>query len=213
MGTTTVDAPFGLRPHSILGSAPNSMGTRPYVVQSSGTAGSNSAIYQGDIVKALTNGLVDVCGSDGDTGNTAAIGVMAGCEYINNNGEPVFDNNYPGAASVKDNTQAIVHVYDNPFQIFEIQCDASLTNNATGTALIFSNAEGTGFGSQTGTTGISTGEISVASAGATTADDAFRIVGFKDHLDNLLGSDDLTTAGVIALVTLQAHAYLQTTGL
>ena len=54
---TNIDAPFGLRPHNKLGSTPNSNGMTAYKVQVSATAGSSSAIFQGDMVIPLTNGL------------------------------------------------------------------------------------------------------------------------------------------------------------
>jgi len=199
------DSPFGLRPHNKLGSAPNSNGMTPYKVQINGVAGSSSAIRQGDMVIPLTNGLVDVSAADG--GSVAILGVMAGCEYTALDGTPVFDNNYPGTSSLKSGTEATVFVYDDPFQVYEIQCDASLTNLATATALIHSNAEGTGFGSEQAN-GISAGELSVASAGATTATDNFRIIGFKD-----VEGIDYASAGVVALVKLNLPFHLATTGL
>ena len=200
-----VDSPFGLRPHNKIGSTPNGNGLTPYKVQIPGVAGSSSAIYQGDMVIPLTNGLVDVSAADG--GSVAILGVMAGCQYTDLNGKPVFDNNYPGTSSLKSGTEATVFVYDDPFQVYEVQCDASLTNLATATALIHSNAEGTGFGSEQAN-GISSGEISVASAGATTATDNFRIVGFKD-----VEGIDYTSAGVVALVKLNLPFHTATTGL
>ena len=199
------DSPFGMRPHNKLGSTPNGNGLTPYKVQIPGVAGSSSSIFQGDLVIPLTNGLVDVSAADG--GSVAILGVMAGCQYTDLNGKPVFDNNYPGTSSLKSGTEATVFVYDDPFQVYEVQCDASLTNLATATALIHSNAEGTGFGSETAN-GISAGEISVASAGATTATDNFRIVGFKD-----VEGIDYTSAGVVALVKLNLPFHTATTGL
>ena len=199
------DSPFGLRPHNKLGSTPNGNGLTAYKVQIAGVAGSSSSIFQGDMVIPLTNGLVDVSAADG--GSVAILGVMAGCQYTDLNGKPVFDNNYPGTSSLKSGTEATVFVYDDPFQVYEVQCDASLTNLATATALIHSNAEGTGFGSEQAN-GISSGEISVASAGATTATDNFRIVGFKD-----VEGIDYTSAGVVALVKLNLPFHTATTGL
>ena len=199
------DSPFGMRPHNKLGSTPNRNGLTPYKVQIPGVAGSSSSIFQGDLVIPLTNGLVDVSAADG--GSVAILGVMAGCQYTDLNGKPVFDNNYPGTSSLKSGTEATVFVYDDPFQVYEIQCDASLTNLATATALIHSNAEGTGFGSENAN-GISAGEISVASAGATTATDNFRIIGFKD-----VEGIDYTSAGVVALVKLNLPFHTATTGL
>jgi len=199
------DSPFGLRPHNKLGSTPNGNGLTAYKVQIAGVAGSSSSIFQGDMVIPLTNGLVDVSAADG--GSVAILGVMAGCQYTDLNGKPVFDNNYPGTSSLKSGTEATVFVYDDPFQVYEVQCDASLTNLATATALIHSNAEGTGFGSEQAN-GISSGEISVATAGATTATDNFRIVGFKD-----VEGIDYASAGVVALVKLNLPFHTATTGL
>ena len=199
------DSPFGLRPHNKLGSTPNGNGLTPYKVQIPGTAGSSSAIYQGDMVIPLTNGLVDVSAADG--GSVAILGVMAGCQYTDLSGKPVFTNQYPGTSSLKSGTEATVFVYDDPAQVYEVNCDATLTNLVTATALIHSNAEGAGFGSETAN-GISSGEISVASAGATTATDNFRIVGFKD-----VPSIDYAAAGVVALVKLNLPFHLATTGI
>ena len=201
-----IDSPFGLRPHNKIGSTPNGNGLTPYKVQIPGVAGSSSAIYQGDMVIPLTNGLVDVSAADG--GSVAILGVMNGCQYVNLQGETVFDNNYPGTASLKSGTEATVFVHDDPFNVYEINCDASLTNLATATALIHSNAEGATFGSQVGSTGISAGELLVSSAGATTATDNFRIVGFKD-----VPGIDYGSAGVVALVKLNLSFHLATTGL
>tara|TARA_R110002110_G_scaffold197255_1_gene407420 strand:- start:752 stop:1363 length:612 start_codon:yes stop_codon:yes gene_type:complete len=199
------DSPFGLRPHNKLGSTPNGNGLTPYKVQIPGTAGSSSAIYQGDMVIPLTNGLVDVSAADG--GSVAILGVMAGCQYTDLSGKPVFTNQYPGTSSLKSGTEATVFVYDDPAQVYEVNCDATLTNLVTATALIHSNAEGAGFGSETAN-GISSGEISVASAGATTATDNFRIVGFKD-----VPSIDYAAAGVVALVKLNLPFHVATTGI
>ena len=200
-----IDSPFGLRPHNKIGSTPNGNGLTPYKIQIPGVAGSSSAIYQGDMVIPLTNGLVDVSAADG--GSVAILGVMAGCEYIALDGTPTFSNHYPGTSTLKSGTEATVFVYDDPTQVYEVQCDATLTNLATATALIHSNAEGAGFGSETAN-GISSGELSVASAGATTATDNFRIIGFKDVADI-----DYAAAGVVALVKLNLPFHLATTGL
>tara|TARA_R100001082_G_C4302702_1_gene133148 strand:+ start:101 stop:721 length:621 start_codon:yes stop_codon:yes gene_type:complete len=203
----TIDAPFGLRPHNLLGSASNSTGLTAYKVQTAATAGSSSAIYQGDMVIPLANGLVDVSAADG--GSVAILGVMNGCEYIDTDGKPRFSNFYPGTSSIKSGTEAKVFVYDNPFQVFEVQGDATLTNAATAQGLVHSNAEGTGFGSQNGSTGKSIGEISVSTAGATTTSDNFRILGFKHDFEEMT----VTGAGVIFLVRLNVHFHLSTTGL
>ena len=70
-------------------------------------------------------------------------------------------------------------------------------------------AEGAGFGSQNGSTGKSIGELSVASAGATTAGDNFRVVGIKSDFEDI----DVTSAGVILLVKLNVLFHLTATGI
>jgi len=110
---------------------------------------------------------------------------------------------------LQSNSEARVFVYDNPHQVYEVKADASLTDIATATALIHSNAEGVNFGSQNGSTGISIGEVSVATAGATTATDNFRIVGIKDPFDEI----DVASAGVTLLVKLNLPFHTATTGL
>jgi len=201
-----IDSPFGLRPHNKIGSTPNGNGLTPYKIQIPGVAGSSNAIFQGDMVIPLTNGLVDVSAADG--GSVAILGVMGGCQYTALDGTPTFDNYYPGTSSLKSGTEATIFIYDDPMQVFELSCDASLTNLATATALIHSNAEGAGFGSTTGSANISIGELSVTSAGATTNTDNFRIVGFKD-----VDAIDYAAAGVIALVKLNLPFHVATTGI
>jgi hypothetical protein len=147
--------------------------------------------------------------SAADGGSVAILGVMNGCNYIDTDGKPRFSNFYPGTPLIKSGTEATVLIYDNPFQVYEIQADASLTNAATAQALVHSNAEGAGFGSQNGSTGKSIGELSVSSAGATTATDNFRIVGIKDDFEDI----SVTTAGVIMLVKLNLPFHTATTGL
>mgnify|MGYP003637056348 FL=1 len=159
------------------------------------------------MVIPLTNGLVDVGAADG--GSVAILGVMAGCEYIDLTGKPVYNNYYPGTAAIKSSTEATVFLYDNPFQVYEIQGDATLTNIATAQALVHSNGEGAGFGSTTGNSNISTGELSVTTAGATTATDNFRIIGLKDSYNDI----DVTAAGVRFLVKLTLPFHLDSTGL
>ena len=61
---------------------------------------------------------------------------------------------------------------------------------------------------QQGSANISIGELSVATAGATTATDNFRIVGFKD-----VEGIDYAAAGVIALVKLNLPFHVATTGI
>tara|TARA_R100000234_G_C4929260_1_gene147720 strand:+ start:124 stop:696 length:573 start_codon:yes stop_codon:yes gene_type:complete len=190
------------------------MGTTRYLVQTTATAGSSSRINQGDLVLALANGLVDIEDGAGTNVNNI-IGVMAGCEYTNTSGEPVFDNAYPGTSSLKSGTVAYVHVYDNPMQIFEIQGDGTPsagTGLANYESLVHAAGMGTGFGGA-GVNGISTGEFDVSTGEEVTATtDVFRIIGIKNY-ENLTAEDRTAGAGIIYLVKINSHAYLQGDGI
>ena len=58
-----IDAAFGLRPYRILGSGANTNGIATYKIQTSGTAGTSSVIYEGTPVIPLANGLIDIVGA------------------------------------------------------------------------------------------------------------------------------------------------------
>ena len=201
---------FGLRPARKMGGNPENSSTTRYPLQlatgdGTGIAGLSASIFQGDMVIPLNTGLLGNSAADG--GSVDLIGVFNGCEYIDLDGKPRFSNHWPGAASVKDDTDAWGFVYDDPMQIFEIATDASITDRATAYAATFANAEGASFASGTASTGISTGALAVSTI-AETATDNFRIVGVKDD-----ANPDYTAAGVILLVRLNLPAIEDATGI
>lgn len=57
------DAAFGLRPYKMLGAGANTSGIMSFPIQTSGTAGTSSVIYQGTPVIPLANGLIDIVGA------------------------------------------------------------------------------------------------------------------------------------------------------
>ena len=52
-----IDAAFGLRPYKMLGAGANTNGMMTFKIQTAGTAGTASVIYQGSPVIPLANGL------------------------------------------------------------------------------------------------------------------------------------------------------------
>ena len=65
------DAAFGLRPYKMLGAGANTNGVMSYKIQTSGTAGTSSVIYEGTPVIPLAHGLIDIVGAAaGGTGSS-----------------------------------------------------------------------------------------------------------------------------------------------
>ena len=99
-----LNAPFGLNPVGKIGSGPSQKMSEYKVT--------NDAIFQGDPV-ALGSGVIAQCGA-----GAAACGVFWGANYNNSDGKPQFRNNVPASQA------ATAFVYDDPYQVFEIQGDA-----------------------------------------------------------------------------------------
>lgn len=191
-----IDAAFGLRPINMLGSGANTNGVVKYAIQTTGTAGTSSVIYQGSPVIPLSNGLVDIVGN-ANGGTVPLLGAFIGCEYTDLNGTPTFTNKWPGTAAVKAGTTAYALVAAHPDQLFAINCDA-----AAAQTLIHNNANFATATSGNATTGMSSGELAVSTA-TTTNTLNMRIVGFEETPSN----SDATAAGRIAIVLLNNHFY------
>jgi|TARA_R110000824_G_scaffold98284_2_gene234503 hypothetical protein len=191
-----IDAAFGLRPYRILGSGANTNGIATYKIQTSGTAGTSSVIYEGTPVIPLANGLIDIVGAAAG-GTVPLIGAFIGCKYTDTNGNVIFANKWPGTSSVKSSTAAECFIANNPDQLFLINCDAAVTQAAVHANANF--ATGTAGDS---TTGISSAELAVSTV-ATTNTLNLRILGFEDSPSNA----DVTAAGMLAIVKITNHFY------
>jgi len=197
-----IDAAFGLRPYKMLGAGANTNGMMTFKIQTAGTAGTASVIYQGSPVIPLANGLVDIVGA-ANGGTVALLGAFMGCEYIALDGTPTFTNKWPGTASVKTATEATCTIAAHPDQLFLINCDAAATQAAVNANANFATAT-----SGDATSGISSAELAVSTAN-TTATLNMRIVGYEDTPSN----DDATVAGRLAIVKLNTHFYNTSTGI
>jgi len=180
---TATYSPNGLTPTRIRGGAPNSNATNEYNIKS----GEANSIFTGQPVR-VTAGTITAVISVG----LAPVGVFQGCRYVED-GEQKFKSYWPGGTSATD---AVGLVVDNPAQVYQIQCDASVTAGAVGQTMSFTSvAAGSTFtgrsgagadGSTAATTGLDLKVIRVVNEpGNTTGDAATKIeVLLNLHEDN-----------------------------
>ena len=84
------NAAFGLKPSRMMGGAPYSGGQSRYRIANN----QSGAIFQGDLVKQLTAGVV---GRAAASSTVPVVGVFNGVQYTDpTTGEQVFKNYYPG---------------------------------------------------------------------------------------------------------------------
>jgi hypothetical protein len=198
-----IDAAFGLRPYNMLGAGANTNGNSTYLIQTTSQAGTSSVIYQGSPVIPTNTGLVNIVGSAAG-GTVPLLGVFLGCNYIDLNGKPVWSPKWPGTAAVMANTQATCEIAAHPDQLFLINCNAAITQDA-----IHENANFATATSGNATSGLSTAELDVATVDEGSGSDVLnlRIVGFSDQPS----SSDQAEAGILAIVMLNNHFYRYST--
>ena len=169
-----VDAAFGYRPVGKVGSGVNNGGTTLY------TIGDNYAtsIYKGDHVMQAS-GLV-IAGTAGGDNN---LGVFNGCFYIDpTSKKPTWSNYYSqvnvtASGSISGGTTIDAYIYDDPYTLFEAQCDGTIAKTDIG-----KNTESI-LGTSSTVNGLSVTEIDSGSE-ATTAGLQVRITGISKDPDN-----------------------------
>lgn len=191
-----IDAAFGLRPYKMLGEGANTNGVSTYKIQTTGTAGTSSVIYEGTPVIPLANGLIDIVGN-ANGGTVPLLGAFIGCNYTDLNGTPTYANKWPGTAAVMAGTEATALIAAHPDQLFLINCNAAAADS-----LVSANANFATATSGNATTGMSSGELAVSTANTTNTLN-LRIIGFEDSPSN----DDATAAGRLAIVMINNHFY------
>ena len=188
------DAPFGLRYVRNVQGNYNNAGQSRYRLTTSDTA-NTTKVYQGDIVTQNTGGIVTrIARADGGGATSDIIvGVFNGCFYTDpTTSQPTWSNYWPGNAA----TDAIAFIYDDPFDVFEVQADAAFP-----VADLFGNfdiVDNTGTGSTD--SGWSYVELDV-STGATTATLPMKAFDISGDPDN----SDMSSANTNVLVTIQNH--------
>ena len=180
-----LDAPFGLAPIGKIGG-----GTDPAINSYSALAGYATIMSQGDVVKMDegTGGVQLFAAAGGGTDATDAIGVFWGSTFDDSTGKPTFKNTRPASQA------ATVFVYDDPYQMFEVQGDgASAQTDISKHADVAVVAGST-------VTGVSNSELDSSDIGT---GNNLRIVGFSDKEGrNEVGSDN-----IVYKVLITEHKY------
>lgn len=161
------DTPFGLRPAYHRGG-----GTiRPsrYKIASAYGVG----IWTGDLVHQVGTGRNIEAGDA--AGDAPFIGVFAGVQYTDTNGEYQYKRYWPASTVTLNSDDAVAYVYDDPEIVFEIQVDGAFT-----AADIGQDADITYTAGST-TTGMSKTELQSSDIGT---GDNLHIVDLVDRVDN-----------------------------
>ena len=128
-----VDAPQGWIATTKVGDNPSTQGTSKYLISSAYGTG----IYAGDpVILHDTNGTILVSTTAADI----TLGVFNGCRYTDpTTSKPRWSNYYPASTAASD---IIAHVYDDPYQQFEVQADATFTTADIGDCVDISYTAG-----------------------------------------------------------------------
>jgi hypothetical protein len=189
------DAAFGLKPIGKIGQNADNQGLTEYLIADNYA----TAIYQGDPVKAVACGTVEVAAA----GSTNLVGVFWG-QFITKDpttGKPTYRNYYT-QTNVANGEEIRAFVYDDPYERFEIQ-----SNNASASAAtdVFELAD-IEYTAGSTINGVSKVELDDASFVTTSAQ--LQVVGVSKDIEN----NDLTSANVNFVVRINEHLYKQTVG-
>ena len=182
---------FGLRPYRKLDGTPLVGAQNRYKIAN----GYGTAIFQGDLVRPLTDGTVVR-----HVGNTsyAVIGVFNGCFYNDpTTQKPTYSNYYPGGITPTQG-QITAFVVDDPDAVFLVNADAVFAQANLFTNYSLSVANGST------TTGISEMQLDVNVTG-TAGTFAVQAIDISQDPEN----DDQTTSNANVLVRINNHFYRQ----
>ncbi len=168
MAYPTVDKPYGFEPINRIDGLPYAGAIQQ--IRIAGTY--NTAIYNGDTVKIVAGGSIELSGA---TTTGTIVGVFVGCQYVNAQGQTVQAQYYPGTSV----TNAIAYVVVDPSAAFKVAVttsgDAATVTGANQTILGCNVATVYGTGSSiTGDSGSSV--VLPANGAGDTAALPFRVV-------------------------------------
>ena len=165
---TAIAAPFGFRP------AFNTTGlerAKKYAI----AAAYNTTLYKGQMVTLNTNGTITTAAGAADF-----LGIFAGCEFVDANGKPNFQNFWPASQAVFSGTTPVAWVWDDPTNVYEVQATGSIAQAGIG-----DQADGVNFANGSTLTGLSTMALStLVGAGV---QGQWRITGFSLDPNNSPG--------------------------
>jgi hypothetical protein len=178
--------PSGLTPVRMLGGTPfNNSQNRYRILKNYGTA-----IFQGDLVKTVTNGTIERAAA----GDNPVVGVFNGVFYTDpTTQKPTFKNFYPGSISANN---IIANVIDDPNVVYSIASDES-----------FPNADLFGNYSIVATVGSTLSGVSKEALDASTISAATTFVLKAIDISQDPDNSDQTTSNVGVLVLINAHEY------
>jgi hypothetical protein len=177
---------FGLRPSRMLGGTPfNNSQNRYRILKNYGTA-----IFQGDLVKAATDGTIQRAGAT----DFPVVGVFNGVFYTDpTTQKPTWKNYYPGTISAND---IVANVIDDPNVVYEIKADESFpTDHLFANYSIVATAGSTQSGQSKEVLDVSTGDSSSTFV--------LQAIDISQDPDN----SDQTVSNVNVLVRINAHQY------
>ena len=194
-----VDAAFGLRPVGKVGSGVNNGGTTLYTISDN----YGTAIYKGDHV--MQSGGYVIAGTASGSTN---LGVFNGCFYIDpTSKKPTWSNYYAqtnvtASGSISGSTNIDAYIYDDPYTLFEAQCDGTIAKTDIG-----KNTDSV-LGTSSTVNGLSVTEIDDGTE-ATTAALQVKIIGITKDPEN----DDASSANSNWYVMWNEHGKFSSTGI
>jgi len=180
---SSTNAPFGMR------TAYSPSGTIREVAGTIAT-GYNTDIYTGQPVKIGTNGTIEVAAA-----GERLIGAFAGCQYLPSGAQrPVISPSWPANTSA---TQIVCYYTSDPYLVYEIQADGSISQAEVGQQADFTNvANSNGLGYSTCTMDAATSAVTAAQ---------LRVVGIATGIDNAPGD-----AYTVVQVQISEHQFVAT---
>jgi hypothetical protein len=120
MAYPTVSVPYGFKPVNLLGGQVYAGAVRQYPIGASHA----TAIYYGDVVSMTAAGTVWNAANTDSAGTTLPIiGIFQGCSYINAQGQRIYSQYYPAAASAgaaDTPNQITAYVADDPDLVMKV---------------------------------------------------------------------------------------------
>ena len=191
---SSTSAPFGFR-----ASFHNSGQMRPKAYTIASTYAAN--IFEGDPVKLVDAGTVQLGTSDGTRSGTVAgillLGIFAGCQYTDALGKPTVSSYWPSGVTATDIT---AWVYDDPETLFNVQYSNPGTPGTTTMQTAVGEQMDWVVASPGGSTatGLSNTQIGVIE----TTSGQFQLTGFGNEV-----GDSITDAYIVAIVRINEHQY------
>lgn len=214
---STVSAPYGLKPISLIGGQSFTGGTiREYLLTTNNTA----PIFNGDLVQlgAAVAGQPTVVTATPTTSSTGLVGVCVGVRYQlagQQLGYPLYAQYLPANAVTAGYTNIFIRVVEDPDQLYQVQSLGSIGYGSIGKTAALANFTG-GTGSTTGNTTTGNSVVAMASSAANTNALAVKIVDLVNSSSTFGGNfpsnpGDAYTDCIVK-INFGVHSYYQSAG-